>query len=111
MLHLRDKAASTISSERTNVVSTDVAHCLLQAKEIGQTKYEEFVKEKLEGKRSIWDTIKKEKIAALVSNNKGFTVTVNNETYQIKEERKLLFFRKKKKKKKRKLLNRVLVVS
>ena len=62
----------------------------LQAKEIGQTKYEEFVKEKLEGEGSILDTIKKEKIATFVSNNKAFTVTINNETYQIKEERKLL---------------------
>ena len=38
------------------------------------------------------DTIKKEKIATFVSNNKAFTVTINNETFQIKEERKLLNF-------------------
>ena len=60
----------------------------LQAKEIGQTKYEEFVKDKREGEGSIWDTIKKEKIATFVSNNKACTVTINNETYQIKEEKR-----------------------
>ena len=38
------------------------------------------------------DTIKKEKIATFVPNNKAFTVTINNETFQIKEERKLLNF-------------------
>ena len=66
-----------------------MADRFLQAKEIGRTEYKEFVKEKLEGERSIWDR-KKEKIATFVSNNKAFTVTINNETYQIKEERKLL---------------------
>ena len=64
------------------VVLTDVA-----PKEIKQTKYEEFVKEKREGEGSIWDAIKKEKIATFVSNNKDFTVTINNKLYQIKEER------------------------
>ena len=72
------------------VLPSDVADHFLKAKEIGQTKYEEFVKEKHEVEGSIWDTIKKEKIATFVSNNKGFTVIINNETYQIKEERKLL---------------------
>ena len=38
------------------VLLTDVA-----PKEIEQTKYEEFVKEKREGEGSIWDTIKKRK--------------------------------------------------
>ena len=47
--------------------------------------------------KSIWDTIKKEKIATFVSNDKAFTVTINNKTYQTKEERKLI--------------NRLLVVS
>ena len=41
------------------VLSTDVADRFLQAKQIGQTKYEEFVKEQLEGEGSMWDTIKK----------------------------------------------------
>ena len=36
--------------------------------------------------KSIWDTIKKEKIATFVSNDKAFTVTINNKTYQTKEE-------------------------
>ena len=64
------------------VLLTDVA-----PKEIEQTKYEEFVKEKLEGEGSIWDAIKKEKIATFASNNKAFTVTINNKIHQIKEER------------------------
>ena len=48
------------------VLPTDVADQFLQAKEIGQTKYEEFFKEKLEGKGSIWQAIKKEKIATFM---------------------------------------------
>ena len=74
-----------------------MADRFLQAKQIGQTKYEEFVKEQLEGEGSIWDTIKKQKIATFVSSYKTFIVTINNEKYQINEERKLL--------------NRLLVVS
>ena len=71
------------------VLPTDVADRFLETKEIGLTKYEAFVKEKLEGEGSTWDTIQKEKIATFVSDNKAFTVTINNEIYQIKE-RKLL---------------------
>ena len=72
------------------VLATDAADCFLEAKYIGQKKYEEFFKEKLEGEGSIWDTIKKEKIATFVSNKKAFTVTINNQPYQIKEEKKFL---------------------
>ena len=37
------------------------------------------LKEKGEG--PIWDTIKKEKSVTIVSTNKAFIVTINNETY------------------------------
>lgn len=33
-------------------------------------RYEQFVKEILEGKGSLWDTIKKEKLSPSASNNK-----------------------------------------
>ena len=42
------------------------------------------------GDGSIWDTIKKEKIGAFVSNNKIAIVTVNQQITAIKEERKLM---------------------
>ena len=41
------------------ILPTDVVDRFLQTKEIAQKKYEEFVKEKLEGEGSIWGTIKK----------------------------------------------------
>ena len=42
------------------------------------------------GNRSIWDTIKKEKIGTFVSNNKIAIVTANQQIIAIKEERKLM---------------------
>ena len=40
----------------------DMADQFLQVREIRQTKYEEFAKEKLKGERSIWNTIKTERL-------------------------------------------------
>ena len=46
--------------------------------------------ERIEGNKSIWDTISKEKIETFSSNNKSVNVKVNNSFVQIKEERKLM---------------------
>ena len=44
------------------VLPMDMADQFLQVREILQTKYEEFAKEKLKGERSIWNTIKTERL-------------------------------------------------
>ena len=62
----------------------------LQAREIGQARYDTFVKENMDSDKSIWDTIKKEKLSTFVSNNKSVTVTVDNQVIKIKEERKFM---------------------
>ena len=43
-----------------------------------------------EGEGSIWDTIKKEKIATFVTNNRSTTVMIDNRLVTIREERKLM---------------------
>ena len=43
-----------------------------------------------EGEGSIWDTIKKEKIATFITNNRSTTVMIDNRLVIIREERKLM---------------------
>ena len=47
---------------KKKVLPMDMADQFLQVREIRQTKYEEFAKEKLKGERSIWNTIKTERL-------------------------------------------------
>ena len=42
----------------------------LDVQKIGEERYECFVKERIEGDSSIWDTIKKEKLPTFPDNNK-----------------------------------------
>ena len=56
----------------------------------GKDKYNLFIKERLIGEKSIWDTIMKEKIPTFVFSNKETTITVNKGLVNIKEERKLM---------------------
>ena len=68
----------------TKKVLTKKVDRFLDAKETGKTRYEQFVTEMLEGERSTWDTIKKEKLTTFVSNNETENVTLNNQAVQIK---------------------------
>ena len=68
----------------------DQAMKFLNAVYTGKDKYDLFIKERLIGEKSIWDTITKEKIPTFVFNNKEITITVNKELVNIKEERKLM---------------------
>ena len=62
----------------------------LPVKETGKESYEAFVKERIEGESSIWDTIEKKRIPSFTNNNKTTSVKLNGETLQIREERKLM---------------------
>ena len=59
----------------------------LKIKDIGEEKYRNFIAERIESNKSIWDTISKEKIETFSSNNKSVNVKVNNSFVEIKEER------------------------
>lgn len=72
------------------VLPSAVAERFLAVTSIGQEKYNDFVKQKLEGKGSIWDPLKKEKLNTFSSNNKNVTVTVSKQLVQVREERKLM---------------------
>ena len=72
------------------VLPNFVAERFLEVRPFGQEKYNEFVKQKLEGDGSIWDSIKKEKLNTFSSNNKKFTVSANKQLVQVREERKLM---------------------
>ena len=72
------------------VMPKDQAMKFLNAVYTGKDKYDLFIKERLIGEKSIWDTITKEKIPTFVFNNKEITITVNKELVNIKEERKLM---------------------
>ena len=62
----------------------------LDVQKVEEERYESFVKERIEGDSSIWDTIKKEKLPTFTDNYKVTSVKVNGETLHIKEERKLM---------------------
>ncbi|XP_066919527.1 uncharacterized protein [Clytia hemisphaerica] len=72
------------------VLPVKISKSLIQIEEIGQSRYRSFLTEKLEGDGSIWDTIKKQKLGTFVSNNKSSTVTIDNQQFTIREERKLM---------------------
>ena len=44
---------------------------------IGKEKYHKFLKEQLNGEKSIWDTITKEKLPTFINSNKQVTVKIN----------------------------------
>ena len=56
----------------------------------GKNKYDLFIKERLIGEKSIWDTITKEEKPTFFFSNKEIAITVNKELVNIKEERKLM---------------------
>ena len=68
----------------------DYAMKFLNAVYTGKDKYDLFIKERLIGEKSIWDTITKEKIPTFAFNNKEITIIVNKELVNIQEERKLM---------------------
>ena len=72
------------------VLPSKDAEQFLIVKEIGKESYISFVKERIEGESSIWDTIKKIKIPCFTNNNKSTSVKLNGETLQIRQERKLM---------------------
>ena len=63
----------------------------LQILLIREQKYWDFVTERLLGKKSIWDTMKKTKLPTFISNNVQLKVLVINQYLTLKEERKLIF--------------------
>ena len=72
------------------VLSQKNAERFLPVEEIGKEKYKKFVKERIEGESSIWDTIRKEKTPSFTNNNKTTSNKLKGETLQIREERKLM---------------------
>ena len=67
-----------------------LAQKFLQAKERGYKRYLKFVSEQLNGEKSIWETIKKEKLPTFDSLNKKVTLQLNKKIVRIKKERKLM---------------------
>lgn len=66
------------------------AQRFLDAKAIGQAKYNKFVKDKLRGEESIWDAMTKEKISTFAASNNTVTVTMETKLAHIREQRKLM---------------------
>ena len=59
-------------------------------REAGIAKYCELVSENLLGSKSIWDTIKKEKLPTFTKNCAQTKLTIDKQLVNIKEERKLM---------------------
>ena len=57
---------------------------------IGKEKYHKFLEDQLNGEKSIWDTITKEKLPTFITSNKQVTVKINKQLVNVKEERKLM---------------------
>ena len=72
------------------VLTTDVAETFLSMREAGNTKYCGFVSENLLGSKSIWDTIKKEKLPTFAKNCAQVKLTIDKQLVNIKEERKIM---------------------
>ena len=72
------------------VLATDVAETFLSMREAGNAQYCEFVSENLLGSKSIWNTIKKEKLPTFAKNCAQTKLTIDKQLVNIKEERKLM---------------------
>ena len=72
------------------VLATDVAETFFSMREAGNSKYCEFVSEKLLGSKSISDTIKREKLPTFIKNYTQTKFTIDKQLVNIKEERKLM---------------------
>ena len=85
------ETTETLANVITNkVMPVELAQKFLQAKERGYERYLKFVSEQLNGEKSIWETIKKEKLPTFDSLNKKVTLQLNKKIVRIKEERKLM---------------------
>ena len=65
------------------VVPEKEVNPFLQVEIIDQERYTLFVKEKLEGRGSIWDTLKKEKLPTFINNNITVKVKIDNKDVQV----------------------------
>ena len=62
----------------------------LSMREAGNAKYCEFFSEKLFSSKSIWDTIKKEKLPTFTKNSAQTKVTIDKQLVNIKEKCRLM---------------------
>ena len=85
-----EKTTSVFNIITKKVMPACASERFLKIKDIKKEKYRNFIVERIEGNKSIWDTISKEKIETFSSNNKSVNVKVNNSFVQMKEERKLM---------------------
>ena len=69
------------------VLPMGMADRFLQVKEIEQTKYEEFAKEKLKGEGSIWNTIKDRRIATSCRTTKLSLLLLITKHIKLKKKR------------------------
>ena len=72
------------------VLATDVVETFLSMREAGNAKYCEFFSEKLFSSKSIWDTIKKEKLPTFTKNSAQTKVTIDKQLVNIKEKCRLM---------------------
>ena len=72
------------------VLATNVAETFLSMREAGNAKYCKFVSENLLGSKSIWDTIKKEKLPTFGKYCVQTKLTIDKQLVNIKEECKLM---------------------
>ena len=72
------------------VLATNVAETFLSMREAGNVKYCEFVSENLLGNKSMWDTMKKEKLPTFAKNCAQTKLTIDKELVNIKKEHKLM---------------------
>ena len=85
-----DRVDNVFNILTKKVLPNKDAQRFLDAKAIGQAKYDKFVKDKLTGEESIWDTMTKEKLSTFAANNKTVKVTLERQIVHIREERKLM---------------------
>ena len=57
---------------------------------LGKNFFENFLKERFEGEKPIWDPIAKNKLSTFGSNVKTVAVKINYQLVQVKEEHKLI---------------------
>ena len=72
------------------ILNPKLAEEFLAHETTGKELLENFMKEKFEGEKSIWDPITKSKLPTFGSNGKTVTVKIKDQLVQVKEEHKLI---------------------
>ena len=85
-----DETECVYNTVTKKVLDFKFAEPFLAHEEEGDKLLQKYIRERLEGDKSIWDTMAKRKLPTFVSNVKSVTVKIKDQLVNVREEHKLI---------------------